>query len=107
MDNISAIRAFKRIEPLDNSVFNEVAEPTDDKTKAFGALLDSAIEMINETNAYTDAAEEAEMSYALGINTNTHDLQVAQMKATISLQYTVAVRNAVMDAYKEIMQISF
>ena len=33
------------------------------------------------------------------------ELQVAQQKANLSLQYTVAVRNAVVDAYKEIMQI--
>lgn len=106
MDNLSAITSFKNIKPYEGSVFNPIAE-TDDKAETFGALLDSAIEMINETNEFTDKAEEAEMSYALGINTNTHDLQVAQMKATISLQYTVAVRNAVMDAYKEIMQIQF
>ena len=51
--------------------------------------------------------EEAELQYAMGLMTNTHDLQVAQQKANLSLQYTVAVRNAVMDAYKEIMQMQF
>ena len=43
----------------------------------------------------------------MGLTENTHDLQVAQMKANISLQYTVAVRNAVIEAYKEIMQLQF
>ena len=43
----------------------------------------------------------------MGITNSTHDLQVAQMKANISLQYTVAVRNAVIEAYKEIMQMQF
>ena len=47
------------------------------------------------------------MAYAMGLTNNTHDLQVAQMKANISLQYTVAIRNAVMDAYREIMQMQF
>jgi flagellar hook-basal body complex protein FliE len=63
--------------------------------------------MVKETNNYTNAAEEAETAYALGLTDNTHDLQVAQQKANLSLQYTVAVRNSVMDAYKEIMNLQF
>lgn len=74
---------------------------------SFDSLLESARKMITETNDYTNAAAEAELAYAMGITNNTHDLQTAQMKANISLQYTVAVRNAVLDAYKEIMQMQF
>lgn len=74
---------------------------------SFDSLLQSAVDMIKETNQYTNAAAEAEMSYAMGITNNTHELQAAQMKANISLQYTVAVRNAVLEAYKEIMQLQF
>ena len=77
------------------------------KTGSFDSLLQSAIQMISETNRYSNEASEAEMAYAMGLTNNTHDLQVAQMKANISLQYTVAVRNAVMDAYREIMQMQF
>lgn len=73
----------------------------------FESLLQSAVDMIKETNEYSEKASEAELAYAMGITNSTHDLQVAQMKANISLQYTVAVRNAVMDAYKEIMQLQF
>ncbi|MBE5961460.1 MAG: flagellar hook-basal body complex protein FliE [Lachnospiraceae bacterium] len=80
---------------------------TKNNNETFEALFQSAVNMINETNEYTKQAEEAEMSYALGLTTNTHELQIAQQKANISLQYTVAVRNAVMDAYKEIMQLQF
>ena len=78
-----------------------------DKTESFDSLLHSAMEMINETNDYSNQAGEAELAYAMGITNSTHDLQVAQMKANISLQYTVAVRNAVVEAYKEIMQLQF
>lgn len=74
---------------------------------AFEILLNSAKTMLQETNEYQNAAEEAELQYAMGLMTNTHDLQIAQQKANLSLQYTVAVRNAVMDAYKEIMQLQF
>lgn len=73
----------------------------------FDSLLQSAMQMVKETNQYTNEAAEAELAYAMGVTNSTHDLQVAQMKANISLQYTVAVRNAVLDAYKEIMQMQF
>ncbi len=74
---------------------------------SFASLLDSAKGMLRETEDYTNAAEEAELSYMLGLNDSLSDLLVAQTKASVSLQYTVAVRNAVMDAYKEIMALQF
>ncbi len=77
------------------------------KPGSFDSLLSSAMTMLKETNQYSNEAAEAEMKYAMGLTNNTHELQVAQMKANISLQYTVAVRNAVMDAYREIMQMQF
>ena len=43
----------------------------------------------------------------MGMSDSLHTLQAAQQKANISLQYTVAVRNAVLDAYKEIMNLQF
>lgn len=80
---------------------------TINRNASFEALFHSAKEMVRETNDLTNAAEEQEINYALGISTSLHDLMVAQQKANISLQYTVAVRNTVMDAYKEIMNLQF
>ena len=73
----------------------------------FDSIFQSALDLIKETNDYTNAAQEAETSYALGLTDSTHDLQVAQQKANLALQYTVAIRNNVMDAYKEIMNLQF
>ncbi len=77
------------------------------KNETFENLFQSALSMIKETDNLTNAAEEAEISYALGFTDNTHDLQVAQQKANLSVQYTVAVRNKVLEAYKEIMNLQF
>lgn len=74
---------------------------------SFEALLSSAMGMIKETEDYTNKAEDAELQYMLGLNDSVSDLLIAQTKANMSLQYTVAVRNAVMDAYREIMQLQF
>lgn len=79
----------------------------ENRNAAFETLFEAAAGMIKETNRYTNEAEEAEMAFALGLMDNTHDLQIAQQKANLALQYTIAVRNQVLDAYKEIMNWQF
>ena len=61
--------------------------------------------MLRETNDYQNAAESAQIQFALGESVNSHELAAAQSKANITLQYTVAVRDKVLDAYKEIMNM--
>ena len=80
---------------------------SDDNKSAFSTLFDSAVNMVQETNDYSNAAEEEEIKYALAESDSIHDLQIAQQKANISLQYTVAVRNAFLQGYKELMNLQF
>lgn len=40
-----------------------------------------------------------------GKNDNVHSLMIAQEKSSILLQFTMQVRNQLMDAYKEIMRL--
>ena len=111
LESISSAGSLKnpgkltRLDGYTDSILSK--EPSTDKTESFDSLLKSAMDMMSETNEYSNQAGEAELAYAMGITNSTHDLQVAQMKANISLQYTVAVRNAVIEAYKEIMQMQF
>lgn len=72
---------------------------------SFDNILTKAMENINTTNSYLSDAENEEIKWALGETQNTHDLTVALGKASAALQYTVAVRDRLLDAYKEIMQI--
>ncbi|MCR5118043.1 MAG: flagellar hook-basal body complex protein FliE [Lachnospiraceae bacterium] len=76
-----------------------------DKEDLFGSLLDSAINNINKTNGYLSNMENEEVKFALGETDNAHDLGVAIQKASTALQYTVAVKNAAMEAYRQIMQM--
>ena len=57
------------------------------------------------TNSYLSDAENEKIRFALGETDNTHDLTIAMDKASTALQYTVAIRDKVMEAYKELMQI--
>ncbi len=75
------------------------------RDKSFDNILQSAVDLLEETNDMQNYAEEAEIQFALGYATNTHDLRIAQEKANIALMYTVAVRDKVLEAYKEIMNM--
>lgn len=87
---------------LTGSLFerSEKAEGT-----VFESFLSTAINNINTTNAYLSNAENEEIKFALGETENTHDLTIALQKASTALQYTVAVRDKLLEAYKEIMQM--
>lgn len=79
------------------------ANPTDNGE--FASLFDKAVENLSTTNAYLSDAENEELRWALGETDNTHELSIALQKASTALQYTVAVRDKVLEAYKEIMQM--
>lgn len=84
-----------------------ISKPIDNTQEAegFGSLLNAAIENISTTNAYLSDAENEELKLMLGETDNPHDLTIALSKASTALQYTVAVRDKFLEAYKEIMQI--
>ena len=71
----------------------------------FDSFLNAAVNQLNETNRYMHQEEEEEIKWALGLTENTHDLAIAQAKAQTSLQYTMALRDRFVSAYREIMQI--
>lgn len=102
MDHISALTG------VTSDYINEALSSVQDseiKDNGFDSVLQSAINMLNETSYLQNKAEQAEIEFALGYSTNTHDLQIAQEKANIALQYTVAVRDKLLEAYNQIMNI--
>lgn len=83
-----------------------LGEEKAEANELFRNILNSAINSINVTNGYLSDAENEKIKLALGETKNTHDLTIALAKASSALQYTVAVRDRFLDAYKEIMQIN-
>lgn len=76
------------------------------KSTGFDDLLQSMLNLIGETNDLSNKAQEEEIKYAAGAD-NTLELLVAQNKANLSLSFTTAVRDKVVEAYKEIMNLQF
>lgn len=76
-----------------------------DSENMFQTVFNAAVDNISETNGYLSDQENEELKLAMGITENTHDLTIAMQKAETALQYTVAVRDKLLSAYNEIMQM--
>ena len=88
--------------------YNEVAGrhvEAQQAEKSFSSILDSAMNMITEANELRNIADSEQIRFALGESENTHDLLIAQTKALTAIQYTTAVRDKALEAYKEIMNM--
>lgn len=109
--DLSAITEISGLRGLDksSSVFSLTGVLTKEQEKTTGtlfeSLLNSAIDNIKTTNGYLSDAEDEKLRFALGETENTHDLMIAMQKASTALQYTVTIRDKLLDAYKEIMQM--
>lgn len=93
---------------IGQSMLNSARQPqslSENSSDMFSVLLNTAMDNISATNGYLSDAENEEIKFALGETESTHDLTIALQKASTALQYTIAVRDKVLEAYKEIMQI--
>ena len=98
--DISAITALNSVNGTATVSPTSLTEGT-----MFETFLNTAIDNVKITNSYLSDAENEKIRFALGETDNTHDLTIAMDKASTALQYTVAIRDKVMEAYKELMQI--
>ncbi len=106
--DISTISSALQAASVNNTsnMKTSIVQPTGEtQTDLFGALLNSSIENLSQTNSYISDANAEQIKLAMGETDNTHDLTVALQKASTALQYTVAVRDNFLTAYKEIMNM--
>lgn len=79
----------------------------DSASSAFDSIFNAAVNLVSGTNEYLQDAQKAEVAFATGEITNTYELAVIEQKASLSLQYTVAIKNQLLSAYKELMNMQF
>lgn len=97
VQSINSIATQKLAESL-----NTTAEKNDN---SFSAVFQSALDLLKETNDLQHNAEAQELNLTLNYLENPHDVTDALTKAEMAIQYTVAVKNKALEAYKEIMNI--
>ena len=69
--------------------------------EGFGASLSRLVNGVNETNAKANVAVEG----MLAGKTDVHEAMIALQHADHTLQFSVQVRNKLMNAYQEIMRM--
>lgn len=72
------------------------------KGLSFGEFLNSAIQQVSGLQKESEKLNEA---LALGLTDNIHQVMIASEKASVAMQFTMQVRNKVLDAYQEIMRM--
>jgi len=60
---------------------------------------------LNDANRMIIESEKLADDYAAGKTDNMHQVLIAAEKADIALQFTMQVRNKILDAYNEIMRM--
>lgn len=85
---------------------NSEVKATGTTSDTFDSIYNAVSGVVDSTNSYIQQAQQAEVDFALGNMTNTHELGVYQQQANLALQYTVAIRDKALEAYKEIMNMS-
>lgn len=76
---------------------------TSESNKAsFTDFLNNAL---NDVNKLQIESEQLNQAFAMGLNDNIHQVMIASEKADIALQFTIQVRNKVLEAYQEIMRM--
>ena len=97
------ISRIDSLAPLTKAI--ETKEQTGDTGSVFSQFYQSAIDLLDETNTLQKEAEQISTDFALGKIDSVHDVMIAQEKASIALQYTVQLRDSLLDAYNEIMRM--
>lgn len=112
MDYLSAVNSISALGPeqvsgTSRSTLTGALVQEDKRAEGtmFDAFLNTAIDNINTTNSYLSDAENEEIKFAMGETENTHDLAIALQKASTALQYTVAIRDKLLESYNQIMQM--
>ncbi len=98
LDSISEV---KQLMPKSVGLSNIAEEPKSPEV-SFGEYLNSALMKVTDLENQSDQLKE---DFALGKTDNIADVLIAGEKATGALQFTMQIRNKILDAYSEIMRM--
>lgn len=94
---IAQNNALKQVSDADQAQQGGKAKATD-----FGATMRQAIDQVNQLQ---QASSEAATAYEMGDTTDIAAVMMAKQKASIGFEATLQVRNKLLSAYKDIMNM--
>ncbi|GAB6163467.1 flagellar hook-basal body complex protein FliE [Desulfothermus naphthae] len=75
---------------------------TSSQTKSFGSTIEDSLKKVNDLQIQKDKMIE---EFAVGKNENVHEVMIALQKADVAMKLTSAVRNKVIEAYKQLINM--
>ena len=94
------------LEAVDKAFGNTETAPKTEETEGTGTFLDAMAGLWNQAAEAQAQKSEDMLNLMLGNTDNLEQLQINIAKAEISTELLVNVKNAVVDAYNEIMRMS-
>ena len=87
---------------LENSKLNKLSQSAEKAAGSFQKFFSQAINNVQDLQSKADGLTK---SLATGEINDIHQVMIAAEKASLALQFTVQVRNKVIDAYQEVMRM--
>lgn len=99
----TALKQFNAIEEKTKSGLGG-QKKDDAPTKGFASVF---ADSLGKVNALQNEKASMITSFASGEQQNVHELMISLQKAGVAMQLTSAVRNKVLDAYRELARMQF
>ncbi|MDQ2078098.1 flagellar hook-basal body complex protein FliE [Marinimicrobium sp. ABcell2] len=99
----SQTQAFQKPEGLKPTEMGGLRTPGTSKVPGFGEVMAQAVNKVNETQKASGALAQAYERGEPGVDIT--DVMVASQKASVSFQAAVQVRNKLVEAYRDIMNM--
>ena len=96
-----AVRQFTK---TDAAIRQQMGNPAPRPENKFSDTLRSSLHEVNDLQITKNAMVE---SFASGETQNVHELMISLQKAGLAVNMTAAVRNKVLEAYKELTRLQF
>jgi len=93
IEPLQPAQALSQIQPL---------KPAASGAGDFGQLVSNVLQDVNQSQ---NQAADAVAQLAAGQTDNVHQVMIALGKAEVSFNYMLEVRNRLLDAYKQVMQM--
>ncbi len=97
----SNIKPFPESKEFPENKEKEGKSPVKDVARSFAEALSKAL---SDVNRLQKNAQEMSEKFVLG-EVDVHDVMIAMSKAKLALDFTLSVRNALIDAYREIIRM--
>ncbi len=101
MSAITSIAQNAYLNTLKDAIPSEKMGP-ESKVASFESTIEKSLEKVNQLQEEKDRLIE---EFAVGKNENVHEVMIALQKADIAIKLTSAVRNKMLDAYKQLLNM--